>query len=133
MRLTAQSYGSEKQTKPTYLLMSIYLGFVFTLLLSILVIILANPLTQLITDKSSVISLATHILPLAIGFNLINGLQIIIRSALQSMDMEKWVFPILYMYLHRVAYLDILLNEMVPIGRGVCGSRHRVYAVARWI
>lgn len=92
MTLTAQSYGSEKQSKPTYLLMSLYLAFVITLPLSILVAILANPMAQLITDKSSVISLATHILPLAIGFNLINGLQIIIRSALQSMDMEKWVF-----------------------------------------
>lgn len=91
MTLTAQSYGSEKQSKLTYLLMALCLAFIFTLPLSILVAILANPVAQLITDKSSVISLATYILPLAIGFNLINGLQIIIRSALQSMDMEKWV------------------------------------------
>lgn len=94
MTLTAQNYGSAKHTKAkhTYLLLSLYLALVITLPLSILVVLLANPMAQLITDKSSVILLATHVLPLAIGFNLINGLQIIIRSALQSMDMEKWVF-----------------------------------------
>lgn len=92
MTLTAQNYGNGRERTPNYLLMSLFLAMVITIPLSSLLTLLANPITQLITDKSSVISLAIHILPLAIALNLINGLQIIIRSALQSMDMEKWVF-----------------------------------------
>jgi MATE family multidrug resistance protein len=91
MTITAKAYGTQQAGYTKYSYLSLQLMLMISIPLTLIVISFSYPLIAIITDKAVVISLVEHVLPLALALNLMNGLQMIMRSTLQAIDLEKWV------------------------------------------
>ncbi|NGZ76910.1 MATE family efflux transporter [Saccharibacillus alkalitolerans] len=90
MTLSAQSYGKDKKgTDYTRLSCTFLLGLLAPL--ALVMIVFSLPIARMITDKESIILIVHQMLPVALLSSTINGVQMILRSTLQAIDLEKWV------------------------------------------
>lgn len=132
LTLTAQRFGNKDRHYLKLIPLSITLGLLVTIPLSIFLTVFASPIASLITDKKPIINLVVHIIPWAVFFSLINGIQIIVKSALQAIDLEKWVLvystciyaALLLIFYIFIGYFD-LLGVYIGLGLGyallLCG------------
>ncbi|WP_059049371.1 MATE family efflux transporter [Paenibacillus senegalimassiliensis] len=141
LTLTAQRYGNKNGHFLKLIPLSITLGLIVTIPLSILITVFANPVASLMTDKISIITLVVHILPWAAFFSLINGIQIIVKSALQAIDLEKWVLVystciyamlllFLYIFIHQLDLLGIYIGLGLGYGLLLCGYLFKIRKIS---
>lgn len=91
MTLSAQAYGKEPQKGTEYTGLSCVFLLVLLFPLSLIMIMFSSPIARLITDKENIVFIVHQVLPIALAASTINGIQMILRSTLQAINLEKWV------------------------------------------
>lgn len=91
MTVTAKAYGKLQPGYTRYSYLSSLLLLMISIPLTLIITAFSYPFIRIITDTEVIISLVQHVLPLALGLNLVNGLQMVMKSALQAVDLERWV------------------------------------------
>ncbi|KAI7261689.1 hypothetical protein KC345_g9673 [Hortaea werneckii] len=125
MTLTAQAYGQQQTGYTRYSYLSLQLMLIISIPLTAIVASFSYPLIRVITDTGVVISLVQHVLPLALALNLLNGLQMIMKSALQAIDLERWVLVysgIVYAVSLGVIYVLVAKLELTGVYLGFGAS-----------
>ncbi len=90
MTLTAQAYGN-KRNHFKYLILSTVMMYMLVIPSSALLTLFSVPITKLITNQSDIIHIVSQVIMLVTFINLFNGLQMMLKSNLQSLNLEKWV------------------------------------------
>ncbi|MBD7966651.1 MATE family efflux transporter [Paenibacillus gallinarum] len=91
MTLSAQAYGKEPQKGTEYTGLSCVFLLALLFPLALIMIMFSSPIARLITDKVSIVLFVHQVLPIALATSTINGIQMILRSTLQAINLEKWV------------------------------------------
>ncbi|MDO3410101.1 MATE family efflux transporter [Saccharibacillus sp. CPCC 101409] len=91
LTLSAQEHGRSGGGGRRYALLSCLMMLGCLLPLAVVMNAFSLPLAGWITDKEAIAGIVHDVLPVALVVGVFNGVQMVLRSTLQAVDLEKWV------------------------------------------